>query len=63
MSESNKPTNNISVKPAKLSGFFLLRDENGNPKFKDINDIPDHIFNSLQEKDKRFIVEQRALKR
>lgn len=41
------------------SGFFLVRDKNGKPKFDDINNIPEQFWNALTSDEKADIIEKR----
>ena len=43
----------------KVKAFVLVRDEYGNPKFDNFNNIPNEIWNTLSEKDKKYIYKKR----
>ena len=42
------------------SGYFIVRDENGNPKFDDWNNIHEAYWVQLTEADKNFILTKRS---
>lgn len=41
------------------TGYCLVRDKNGEPKFDDINDIPQPYWDMLTEDEKQNIIDKR----
>lgn len=47
--------NNTQVVESEISGVVLVRDCDGNPKFDDIDNIPDIVWETLTDKEKEVI--------
>ena len=50
----------INALPGKLHGYFLVRDKNGKPKFDDIHNIPDPLWDALTEAEQAEIIRERG---
>jgi hypothetical protein len=46
--------------PEAPAGYFLVRDQDGNPKFDDYNNIPQVWWDMLTEAEKASIIEKRG---
>ena len=49
-----------AAKPVPKGGNFLVRDTDGNPKFDDINNVPQIFWGMLTEAEKAAIIQKRG---
>lgn len=49
----------VGAKPGKVTAWCLVRDSQGRPKFDDIFNIPQPLWDSLTPEDKRYIENER----
>jgi len=50
---------NVGSLPGKLTGYFLVRDRKGKPKFDDIFNIADEYWNVLTTEEQEVILQER----